>query len=90
MGVPSPEVQRVVWHHDFTAHGGALMLTSAVWEALQASYSGLAIRFRQLSRSSISPCEQVGEHPGGAGGCLAPGDSGGIRVDLSAAFKTVR
>jgi hypothetical protein len=47
---------------------------------LQPSYSGLVIRFRQLSRSSISPCEQVGEHHGGAGGCLASGDSGGIRA----------
>jgi hypothetical protein len=35
---------------------------------------------RQFSRSSISPCEQVGEHHGGAGGCLASGDSGGIRA----------
>ncbi len=47
--------------------------------ALLTSYSGSVIRFRQLSRSSISPCEQVGEHHGGAGGCLASGDSGGIR-----------
>jgi hypothetical protein len=48
--------------------------------ALQPCYSGLVIRFRQLSRSSISPCEQVGEHHGGAGGCLASDDSGGIRA----------
>ena len=47
---------------------------------LLSSYSGPVIRFRQLSRSSISPCEQVGEHHGGAGGCLASGDSGGIRA----------
>jgi hypothetical protein len=40
----------------------------------------LVISFRQLSRSSISPCEQVGEHHGGAGGCLASGDNGGIRA----------
>ncbi len=43
-------------------------------------YSGLVISFRQFSRSSISPCEQVGEHHGGAGGCLASGDSTGIRA----------
>ncbi|POF89349.1 hypothetical protein BGP80_15835 [Pseudomonas putida] len=48
--------------------------------ALLTRYSGSIIRFRQLSRSSISPCEQVGEHHGGAGGCLASGDSGGIRA----------
>ncbi|MCS4064165.1 hypothetical protein M2413_003147 [Pseudomonas putida] len=41
---------------------------------------GSVISFRQFSRSSISPCEQVGEHHGGAGGCLASGDSGGIRA----------
>ncbi|CAG8863169.1 hypothetical protein PS627_00105 [Pseudomonas fluorescens] len=46
---------------------------------LLPGYSGAVISFRQLSRSSISPCEQVGEHHGGAGGCLASGDSGGIR-----------
>lgn len=40
----------------------------------------MVISFRQFSRSSISPCEQVGEHQGGAGGCLASGDSGGIRA----------
>lgn len=38
------------------------------------------IRFCHFSRSSVSPCEQVGEHHGGAGGCLASGDSGGIRA----------
>lgn len=43
-------------------------------------YSCPIISLRQLSRSSISPCEQVGEHHGGAGGCLASGDSCGIRV----------
>jgi len=48
--------------------------------ALLPCYSGLVISLRQLSRSSISPCEQVGEHHGGAGGCLASGDSGGIRA----------
>ncbi len=36
-------------------------------------YSGAVASFRQLSRSSISPCEQVGEHHGGAGSCLASG-----------------
>jgi hypothetical protein len=46
----------------------------------EARYSGSVISPRQLSRSSISPCEQVGEHHGGAGGCLASGDSGGIRA----------
>jgi len=48
--------------------------------ALLPRYSGLVISLRQLSRSSISPCEQVGEHHGGAGGCLASGDKGGIRA----------
>ena len=48
--------------------------------ALKPGYSGLVIRVRQFSRSCISPCEQVGEHQGGAGGCLASGDSGGIRA----------
>ncbi|OAH45594.1 hypothetical protein AYJ70_20935 [Pseudomonas monteilii] len=48
--------------------------------ARKARYSGLVISFRQFSRSSISPCEQVGEHHGGADGCLASGDSGGIRA----------
>jgi hypothetical protein len=48
--------------------------------ALVSRYLGSVIRRRQLSRSSISPCEQVGEHHGGAGGCLASGDSGGIRA----------
>ncbi|OCT28132.1 hypothetical protein A6E20_26820 [Pseudomonas putida] len=45
----------------------------------QAGYSGFVISCRQLSRSIISPCEQVGEHHCGAGGCLASLDSGGIR-----------
>ena len=48
--------------------------------ALKPGYSGLVIRVRQFSRSCISPCEQVGKHQGGAGGCLASGDSGGIRA----------
>lgn len=56
------------------AHAGVFAL------ALTPSYQGTVISFRQLSRSSISPCEQVGEHHGGAGGCLASGDSGGIRA----------
>lgn len=43
-------------------------------------YSGLVMSLRQLSRSFISPCGQVGEHRGGAGGCLASGDSRGIRA----------
>ena len=47
---------------------------------LLSRYSGTVISFRQFSRSSISPCEQVGEHHGGADGCLASGDSGGIRA----------
>ena len=41
-------------------------------------YPGTVISLRQLSRSSISPCEQVGEHHGDAGGCL-PRASSGIR-----------
>lgn len=36
---------------------------------LLARYSGSVISLRQLSRSFVSPCEQVGEHHGGAGGC---------------------
>lgn len=44
----------------------------------EASYSGSVIRCRQLSRSNISPCEQVGEHHGGAAGCLASSGNGGI------------
>ncbi|KGI94426.1 hypothetical protein MD26_05020 [Pseudomonas sp. H2] len=47
---------------------------------MASSYSGTIISFRQLPRSFVSPCEQVGEHHGGAGGCLASGDSGGIRA----------
>lgn len=46
----------------------------------QAGYSGTVKRCRQLSRSSISPCEQVGEHHGGAAGCLASSGNGGIRA----------
>ena len=46
--------------------------------ALLAGNPGSVKRCRQLSRSFVSPCEQVGEHHGGAGGCLASGDSGGI------------
>jgi len=42
-------------------------------------YSGSVISFCQLSRSCISPVAQFGEHHGGAGGCLASGDSAGIR-----------
>lgn len=31
VGIPGLEVQRVVWHHNFTAHGGgSLLLISAV------------------------------------------------------------
>ncbi|POG14591.1 hypothetical protein BGP82_06850 [Pseudomonas putida] len=48
--------------------------------ALLASYSGSVISLRQLSIRSDRPFEQVGEHHGGAGGCLASGDSGGIRA----------
>jgi hypothetical protein len=40
----------------------------------------LVISLRQLSIRFDRPCEQVGEHHGGAGGCLASGDSGGIRA----------
>ncbi len=45
----------------------------------QPRYSGSVISLRQLSIRIDSPLEQVGEHHGGAGGCLASGDSGGIR-----------
>lgn len=48
--------------------------------ACEPRYSGLAISFRQFSRSSIIPCEQVGEHHRGAGCCPTFGDSGGIRT----------
>jgi hypothetical protein len=48
--------------------------------ALLPSYSGAVISLRQLSIRSDRPVEQVGEHHGGAGGCLASGDSGGIRA----------
>ena len=48
--------------------------------ALAPGSPGGVISLRQLSRSSISPCEQVGEHHGGASGCLASGDSGVIRA----------
>ncbi|VVM40699.1 hypothetical protein PS631_00266 [Pseudomonas fluorescens] len=58
---------------DYT-HAGVFAL------ALTPRYQGTVISRRQLSRSSVSPCEQVGEHHGGAGGCLASGESGGIRA----------
>ncbi|WP_338744529.1 hypothetical protein V3D52_17680 [Pseudomonas putida] len=32
---------------------------------------------RQLFRSFVSPREQIGEHPGGASGCVGSGDSSG-------------
>jgi hypothetical protein len=59
----------------------AFLIQRAIFDfALFPSYSCSVISFRQLSRSFISPCEQVGEHHGGAGACLASGDSGVIRV----------
>ncbi|SIR96028.1 hypothetical protein SAMN05216501_2931 [Pseudomonas putida] len=48
--------------------------------ALFTGDSGSVISLRQLSIRSDRPLEQVGEHHGGAGGCLASGDSGGIRA----------
>lgn len=36
--------------------------------ARKARYSGAVISLRQLSCSLVSPCGQVGEHHGGAGG----------------------
>lgn len=57
-------------HDQGVVLGGALVRYDA----------GVVISFRQLSRSRISPSEQVGEHHGGAGGILASGDSGGIRA----------
>jgi hypothetical protein len=48
--------------------------------ARKAGYSGSVISLRQLSIRSDRPVEQLGEHHGGAGGCLASGDSGGIRA----------
>ena len=40
----------------------------------------MIVSFRQFSIRSDRPLEQVGEHHGGAGGCLASGESGGIRA----------
>jgi hypothetical protein len=48
--------------------------------ALVTGNSGKVISFRQLSIRCDRPAEQVGEHHGCAGGCLASGDSGGIRA----------
>jgi len=48
--------------------------------ALFTGDPGSVISLRQLSIRSDRPLEQVGEHHGGAGGCLASGDSGGIRA----------
>lgn len=45
--------------------------------ALESGYSGSVKRCRQLSRTSFSPYERVGEHHCGASGCLASGNSGG-------------
>ncbi|CAM3893392.1 hypothetical protein CCOS865_02241 [Pseudomonas reidholzensis] len=67
---------KVRFTHLLRSFGQAIILPLA----LPTSYSGTVISFRQLSRSSVSPCEQVGEHHGGAGGCLASGDSAGIRA----------
>lgn len=64
-------------------------------------YSGVVISLRQLSRSSISPCEQVGEHHDGAGGCLASGraysshlhqhlQAFGSHPKLDAAYRSVQ
>ncbi|GBH11190.1 Predicted polyphosphate- or ATP-dependent NAD kinase [Pseudomonas syringae pv. actinidiae] len=44
----------------------------------QPGYSGFVISLCQFSRSRVSPAEQVGEHHGGAGGCLASFGSSGI------------
>ncbi|MGX1179934.1 hypothetical protein AB7M31_003002 [Pseudomonas sp. IAP-CY TE4608] len=48
--------------------------------ALFTGDPGSVISLRQLSIRFDRPAEQVGEHHGGAGGCLASGDSGGIRA----------
>lgn len=48
--------------------------------ALAAYDSGLIKVCRQLSIRCDRPAEQVGEHHCDAGGCLASGDSGGIRA----------
>lgn len=50
--------------------------------ALLARYSGSVISFRQLSRSSISLCEQSGEHHGGEGGILASSGNDEIRATI--------
>lgn len=60
MDVLKPSVTKNRSIAPFTVQGIILSL------ALAAGYSGTVISFRQLSRSSISPCEQVGEHYGGA------------------------
>lgn len=46
--------------------------------ALLTGNPGSVISLRQLSIRSDRAAEQVGEHHGDAGGCLASGDSGGI------------
>lgn len=48
--------------------------------ALFTGDPGSVISLRQLSIRFDRPAEQVGEHHRGASGCLASGDSGGIRA----------
>jgi hypothetical protein len=48
--------------------------------ALLAGDFGAVKRFCQLSIRVDRPSEQVGKHHRGTGGCLASGDSGGIRA----------
>jgi len=48
--------------------------------ALLTGDPGSVISLRQLSIRDDRPVEQVGKHHGGAEGCLASGDSGGIRA----------
>jgi hypothetical protein len=48
--------------------------------ALSSGNSGPIKRCRQFSIRFNRPVEQFGEHQSGTGGCLASGDSGGIRA----------
>nr|WP_236192394.1 hypothetical protein [Pseudomonas urethralis] len=57
--------------------------------ARQAGYPGPVISRSQDSRSFVSPLEQVGEHPGGAGGCLASAGNAGIAAGCADTGKLI-